>query len=113
MLFRSRDGLNVFTQVSISYPQACLGTEFQVPTVRGQHALEVPRGTPSGKVFVLPKKGITGVNGRGLGDHHVQVVVEVPKKLSPEEEELIRQLADHQDGKVAEDRGFWKKFLNL
>ena len=84
-----------------------------MPTVKGQRSLDVPRGTPSGKVFVLPKQGITGVNGRGQGDHHVQVVVEVPKKLSDEEEELIRQLAAHQDGKVAAERGFWKKFLNL
>lgn len=111
--FFKRDGLHVFTQVSISYPQACLGTQFEVPTVKGQRSLDVPRGTPSGKVFVLPKQGITGVNGRGQGDHHVQVVVEVPKKLSDEEEELIRQLAAHQDGKVAAERGFWKKFLNL
>ncbi len=111
--FFKREGLDVYTQVSISYPQACLGTEFEVPTVNGQKTLEVPRGTPSGKVFSLPKQGIVGVNGRGQGDHHVQVVVEVPKKLSEEEEELIRKLAGHMDGKVAEDRGFWKKFLNL
>ncbi len=111
--FFKRQGLDVFTQVSISYAQACLGSEFDVPTVGGQHPLEIPRGTSSGKVFKLGAQGITGVNGRGQGDHHVQVVVDVPTTLSEEEEELIRKLAEIQDGKVAGERSFWKKFLNL
>jgi len=109
-LFR-RNGSDVLVEVPISYPQACLGAEIQVPTVDGETALEVPRGTPSGKVFTLKGKGVPrlGRNG-GRGDHHVQVVVAVPRKLGPEEEELIRKLATLQEAHVS-DKGFWKEFL--
>ena len=107
-----REGLNVFCQVPVSYPQACLGAEIKVPTVNGEEALEIPRATPSGKVFTLKGKGIAGVNGRGQGNQLVQVVVEVPKKLTPREEELIRELAELQTGKVGGEKGFWRDFFD-
>lgn len=109
--FFKRDGLDVYCSVPVSYPQACLGATLKVPTVRGEESLEIPRGTASGKVFTLRGKGISGVNGRGQGNQHIQVVVDVPKKLSPREEELIRELAQLQDGKVGE-KGFWRDFLD-
>jgi len=109
--FFKRDGYDVYCTVPISYPQACLGTQLKVPTVYGEADLSVPRSTPSGKVFTLRGEGITSVSGRGRGDQHIQVVVEVPKSLSPEEEELLRRLATHQDGKVA-GKGFWRDFLD-
>lgn len=101
-----REGLDVYCTLPVGYPQACLGAEIKVPTVYGEERLEVPRATPSGKVFTLRGKGIKGVNGRGQGDHHVQVVVEVPKKLSAREEELIRELAQLQEAKVGGDKSF-------
>ncbi len=110
--FFRRDGLDVYCQVPMSFPQACLGAEITVPTVDGEDTLRIPRGTPSGKVFTLNGKGINSVNGRGKGDQHVQVIVEVPKSLNAEEEDLIRKLAQHQDGKVGEDKGFLRNFLD-
>jgi molecular chaperone DnaJ len=106
-----RDGSNVLCQVPIGYATACLGGEISVPTIDGEETLTVDRGTPSGKVYTLRDKGIPSLNGRGRGDHVVQVVVAVPKTLSPREEELVRQLASLQDDKVA-DRSIWKEFLN-
>jgi molecular chaperone DnaJ len=106
-----RDGNNVLCQVPIGFATACLGGEIQVPTIDGEENLQIERGTPSGKVFTLRGKGVPALNGRGRGDHLVQVVVAVPQTLSPKEEELIRQLASLQDAKV-KDRSIWKEFLN-
>jgi len=101
--FFKRDGDDIYCTVPISYAQACLGATVMVPTVDNLEGedLEVPRATPSGKVLTLRGKGAPRLGGRrGNGDQHVQVVVAVPKKLSAEEEELIRQLATLQDEKV-------------
>ena len=104
----------------ISYAKACLGATIKVPTVSNLEGeeLEVPRGTPSGKVLTLRGKGAPRLGGRrGSGDHHVQVVVSVPTKLSSEEEELIRRLAGLQDEKVKGNekgflRDFWDRLTN-
>ena len=74
--------------------------------------LKIPRGTPSGKVFKLSGQGIQPHNRRSRGDQHVQVIVDVPKKLSTEEEELIRKLAEFQDGNVGE-KSFLKDLFNF
>ncbi|RME28910.1 MAG: molecular chaperone DnaJ [Deltaproteobacteria bacterium] len=109
--FFRRKGADIMVEVPISYPQACLGGVIKVPTVDGEEELELPRATPSGKVFTLPGKGVPHLGRRGgRGDHHVQVVVDVPKTLSEEEEELIRKLAELQDAKVAH-KGFWRDIL--
>lgn len=106
-----RNGNEVLVEVPVSYPQACLGGAITVPTVDGEEILDIPPGTPSGKVFTLRGKGVPNLGRRGgRGDHHVQVVVAVPTKLSADEEELIRKLAALQDHRVT-DKGFWKEFL--
>ncbi len=105
-LFR-RDGNDVVCTIPIGYPRACLGGQIEVPTVDDTpEMLEIPKGTPSGKIFTLRGRGVPRLDGRGRGDQHVQVVVAVPKNLTPREEELIRQLADVQEEKVR-DKGFW------
>ena len=108
-LFR-REGSDIFCTVPVSYAQACLGAEVQIPTVHGEEVLAVPAGTPSGKVFPLRGRGVPHINRRGNGEHYVQVVVAVPKNLSAEEEILLRQLAELQDERVA-DRGFWRELM--
>ncbi len=112
--FFRRDGDDIICTVPMSYPQACLGGEITVPTVDEPESLTVPAGTPSGKVFTLKGKGVSRVGGRrGRGDQHVQVVVSVPKKMTTEEEELVRQLAALQEGKVGEANPFKKFWKNL
>lgn len=111
--FFKRDGMDIMCQVPMSYPQACLGGEIKVPTVYGDETLTVPKGTPSGKVFTLAGKGVKGVHGRGQGDQHVQVVVQVPKKMSDEEEELVRQLGQLSDGPVADkEKPLWERWMD-
>lgn len=106
-----REGQHTFCQVEVPYPLMVLGGEITVPTVHGEEQLTLPKGTSSGKVFEMPRQGIPRVNGRGpQGDHHVQVVVQVPDKVSDEEEELLRRLGELQ-GHAVPERGFWKKLF--
>jgi molecular chaperone DnaJ len=107
-----RRGDDVLITVPMSYPQACLGAVLKIPTVDGDTDLQIPPGTPSGKVFQLRGKGIPSVrNPRRRGDALVEVVVAVPPTLSAEEDALIRKLASLQDERVAE-RGFWHDLVS-
>jgi molecular chaperone DnaJ len=109
--FFMREDNDILCSVPISYPKACLGSKIRVPTVDGEMELDVPAGTPSGKVFTLRSKGVPFVNRRhGRGDQLVQVVVSVPTKMTPEEDALVRQLAEVQGSKV-EDAGFFSKIF--
>jgi molecular chaperone DnaJ len=98
-----RDGDDIRITIPISYPQACLGAEIEVPTVSEAAKISLPSGTPSGKIFTLNGKGAPRLGGRrGHGDQLVQVVVAVPKRISGEEAELIRRLAEIHEEKVSE-----------
>jgi molecular chaperone DnaJ len=105
-----RDGQHLICRVPITYSQAALGTTLEVPTLEGRGEVVVPAGTPSGQVFRLGGKGLPDPRRRGLGDLLVQVVIEVPKKLSKEEQVLLRQLAELEHKHVAPERkGFFEK----
>lgn len=86
-----RDGINVWYTTSISFAQAALGDEITVPTLDGDVKYSVPAGTQPGTVFKLKDKGIVNINGRGKGSQLVRVEVEVPKKLTEKQKELLRQ----------------------
>jgi molecular chaperone DnaJ len=105
-----RDGQNLVCRVPITYSQAALGTTLEVPTLAGRGELEVPAGTQSGQVFRLGGQGMPDPRRRGLGDLLVQVLIEVPKKLSKEEDTLLRELAELEHKNVAPERkGFFEK----
>lgn len=89
-----RDGKNLVLQLPISYTQAALGAEIEVPTLSGPDRLKIPRGSQSGDVFKLAGKGLPEPQGARLGDLVVQTFIETPKKLSAEQEKLLRQLAE-------------------
>ena len=86
-------------QVPISFPQAALGGEIQVPTLDGPDRLMVPKGTQSGDVLKFKGRGMPDINGRGRGDELVEVHVETPRNLTTRQEELLRELAEieHRD----------------
>jgi len=90
----SRRGEDVICEVPISFVQAALGAEIEVPTLEGSTKLTIPRGTQPGEVFTLRGLGIPRLHGRGRGDQLVRVRVEVPKRLTPEQEELLRKFAE-------------------
>jgi molecular chaperone DnaJ len=87
-----RKGDNLTIELPISYPEAALGANVQVPTLNGPVTLKVPAGTPSGKTFRVRGKGAPKRGGQG--DLLVTVNVDVPGKLSREEKELLRQLQE-------------------
>ena len=89
----TRDGRDVLCEVPISFAQAALGAEIQVPTLDGKVSFEIPEGTQTGREFVLRDKGIPEVgNSRRRGNHRFTVVVETPTRLTKEQKELLRQL---------------------
>ncbi len=88
-----RDGSSVILVEDISYAQAVLGAEIEVPTLDGKVKLTIPEGTQSGSTFRLRGKGIPYLRGSGRGDQFVTVNLVVPKNLSGSQKELLRQFA--------------------
>lgn len=89
-----REEFEVFCEVPISFVQATLGTQLEVPTLDGLVKMKVPEGTQSGKVFRLKGKGIPHLQSSGRGDQHVRVVVETPQNLNSKQRELLTQFAE-------------------
>ncbi len=107
----SRHGDDVVCRAPISFPQAVLGGEIEVPTLEGATKLTIPHGTPTGKIFRLSGLGVHHLHGRGLGDQLVQVEIQVPKKLSAEQESLLREYARLTEDSIAPQKeGFLKRF---
>ena len=88
-----RDGTSVLLEQEISYAQAALGSEVEVPTLDGKVKLNIPEGTQPGAVFRLRGKGIPHLRGGGRGDQFVTVNIKVPKNLTGSQKELLRQFA--------------------
>ena len=91
--FFVRDGADVVCDVPVSFAQAALGTEIDVPTLQGTTKLKIPAGTQSGQLFKLRGKGVPDLNGYGRGDEIVRLLVETPRKLSPQQRTLLEEFA--------------------
>ena len=104
-----RDGVDVLCELPITFTQAALGAEIEVPTLDGKITHTIPEGTQTGTVFTLRDKGIPYVSGRGRrGDQLVTVVVETPTRLTKEQKDLLRQLDETLDGNASPRRkGFF------
>jgi molecular chaperone DnaJ len=89
----ARQDNDVIVEVPVSFPQAALGAEIEVPTLDGKVKFKIPSGTQSGKVFRLKGKGFTDLHGYGRGDELVKIVVETPKRLSARQRELLEEFA--------------------
>ncbi len=89
-----REGQQLLCEVPITFSQAALGTQLEVPLLTGKHQLTVPAGTQPGETFRLRGQGMPDPHGGPRGDLIVQIKVEVPKKLNKKYEELLRQLAE-------------------
>ena len=105
-----RRGIDVICEVPITFTQAALGAQIQVPTLDGKVAYDIPEGTQTGRQFVLGGKGVPQVgNPKRRGNHYFNVVVETPTKLTREQKELLRKLDDSLDNKSSPKR---KKFFD-
>ncbi len=98
--FFEREGYNVWCDVTVTFAQAALGDELLVPTLDGKVKYSIPAGTQPGAVFKLKDRGIPNVNGRGRGDQLVRIIVDIPRKLTQKQKELIKELNAELGGKA-------------
>jgi len=109
-----RDNLDIICDVPISFVQAALGAEIDVPTLDGKVKMKVPAGTQSGKVFRMKGKGVKDVQGYQQGDQHVRVVVETPTHLTARQKELLKEFAVNGGEDVNPlSKGFFDKVKEL
>ena len=109
-LFR-REGTSVLCEAPITFTQAVLGAELEIPTIDGKVKYDLPEGTQSGTTFRLKGKGIPSINGRGRGDQYVTVYIETPRNLNREQKEALKKFAEAcGDDNYAERKKFFKKF---
>lgn len=104
-----RDGYDVTIHVPITFSQAVLGDDVEVPTVDGRIVQHIPEGTQSGTKFRLRGQGIQYLNGRGRGDQYVIVDVEIPKKVTRAQREALKAFEDSmKEGNYEKRKGFFK-----
>ncbi len=112
-----RDGSNLILEMPITFTQAALGTTIDVPTLDGVRSLNLPAGTPCSNVFQIRGAGFPDPHNGSRGDLLVHTVVEIPKKLSKRQAELLRELDDIDQANVTPERkGFFdriREYLGL
>jgi molecular chaperone DnaJ len=106
----TREGTDVMIEVPVSFVQASLGDELEVPTLDGKVTLKIPEGTQSGTIFRIKEKGIPSLRGHGRGDQHVKVKVLTPQKLNERQRELLKEFAKVSGENInPEQKNFFKK----
>jgi molecular chaperone DnaJ len=109
-----RDGDDLLCEVPISFVQAALGAELEVPTLSGKAPIKIPPGTQNGTLFRLKGKGMRNVQGYGFGDLHVRMVVEVPTHLNAAQKAKLQEFAESCDENVNPmTKGFFAKARDL
>jgi len=109
----TRDGDDIVYDLFISYPNAVLGVDVEVPTLNGKARLKIDPGTTHGKLLKMRDKGIRHLNHSGSGDQLVRVNIDIPKKLNSKEKELLKELSELPSFKKAghaDEKNFFKKF---
>lgn len=105
-----RDGTNLQCRVPVTFTQAALGTDLEIPLLDGRRELTIPPGTQPGHVFEVKGAGVPDPHGRGRGHLYVVAEVEVPHHVSGRQEELLRELAELEHANVSPHRkGFFEK----
>jgi molecular chaperone DnaJ len=99
-----RDGENLVCRVPIGYAQAALGAEIDVPTLDGTEKMKIPPGTQNNDIITLRGRGMPIPHRSITGDLHILVYIEVPRKLRPEHQELLRKLAELEGEHVLPER---------
>src|SRR5699024_7964076 len=110
--FYKREGDHIYVEVPITFAQAALGDEIEVPTVHGKVSIKIPTGTQTGKTFRLRGKGAPNVRGSRHGDKRVKVRVITPTKLTGKQKELLREFNQIEDNEPIseDDDSFFKRF---
>ena len=107
-----RDGYDIYCEVPITYTEATLGAEIEIPTLEGKQKFTIPEGTQTGTTFTLKQKGVQYVNSKNRGNLHFTVNVEVPKNLSEDQKDLLRKFAEScGESNHSKRAKFFKKFF--
>ena len=110
----TREGQDIVCAVPISFTQAALGTEIDVPTLNGSSKIKIPAGTQPGQVFKLRGKGFPHLRGSGSGDQLCRIMVEVPSKLTAKQKELLQEFERlNSEESTPLTRGFFNKVKDL
>ena len=108
-----RDGDDIVYDLFISFTDAVLGTDVDVPTLTGKARLKIDPGTPFGKFLKMSNKGIKHLNQGGYGDQIVRININVPKKVNSKEKELLKEISDMPSFKAntkQDEKNFFKRF---
>jgi molecular chaperone DnaJ len=105
----SRHNNDLVCQVPVSFTQAALGAKLEVPTLKGTEQFDLPSGTQHGEVFKLKGKGLPDLRSTRNGDELVQILIEVPRRLTEKQKQLLREFAATEDGNAMPQR---KSFLD-
>ncbi len=109
-----RHGDDILYDLHISFPQAALGARIEIPTLNGKAELEIAPGTQSGKILRMRGKGIPHLRGHGRGDQLVRIQVWTPTRLSKEERDLLKKLAEYENiHPPKSQKGFFKKIKEV
>ena len=112
--FFTREEFDVICEVPITFAQAALGSELEVPTLEGKVKLKIPSGTQSHKILRLKNKGLAKLGAYGRGDQLVRVIVEIPSKLSNEQKDLLKKFGEiGQDSSHPMHHSFFEKVKNF
>jgi molecular chaperone DnaJ len=106
-----RNGDDLELEVPISFSQAALGDEIEIPTIEGKAKLRIPPGTQTNTIFRMKDKGIPHLNNAGKGTENVKVVVETPKKLTRKQRELLEEFAHESGTDSKPSQGFFSRIL--
>ncbi|MCH8495271.1 MAG: molecular chaperone DnaJ [Balneolales bacterium] len=108
-----RKGDDIYYDTNISMPDAILGTEIEVPTLKGKAKLRVEPGTQAGKLLRMREKGIKGLNSQRFGDQYVRVNIYTPEKISDDEKTVLENLRDSKNfdpaQKLSQAKGFFTR----
>ncbi|OHB75932.1 MAG: molecular chaperone DnaJ [Planctomycetes bacterium RBG_16_59_8] len=108
--FFVRQGDDLYCEFPISFAQAALGAEVDVPSIKGKRTLKIPAGTASGQILRVKGEGVAHLGGGGRGDQLVRVIVHVPEKLTKRQEEILKEFETIENGK-GNKKGFFTKFF--
>ncbi len=112
--FFEREGDHLLMEMPISFSQAALGAEVEIPTLTGKEELKIPAGTQHGKLFRLSGQGLPDLRSGRRGDLVAVTKIEIPNKLTSKQEQLLRDFAATEDHVVMpESHSFWKKIKDL
>ncbi len=108
-----RQGFDVICEFPVTFVQAALGDNLEIPTIDGKVKYTLPEGTQSGTVFRLRNKGIPNIRGYGRGNQYLKIIIEVPTNLSEKQKEILREFSELDTDNIHQQRkGFFEKMKN-